>query len=224
VTTTVEFAYHPDGFAVSFAYSPKLVSIIKSTVPSRGRRWNPREKTWTVAPLWADDLATALIENGCRIIGFGVQQAYDDWAKSLFAAVGPARVPAVHRALSKVLHPDNAETGCATLQKQLNTARREVEERRSAEMYNTPPPIEYAGGPDVYSRKALPRRSGRTAAEMTALVAEPGSTLNYGSPREQAAYRRRLLEAMRCGPARTRSGAEARRLTEEAYRSGHVKF
>lgn len=39
----------------------------------------------------------------------------------LLAAVGPARVTAVHRALTKVLHPDTP-TGDTALQQQLNDA------------------------------------------------------------------------------------------------------
>jgi hypothetical protein len=47
----------------------------------------------------------------------------NDWAHSLFRAVGPDRAEAVYKALSRVLHPDTP-TGDHQLMQQLNEARR----------------------------------------------------------------------------------------------------
>jgi hypothetical protein len=50
----------------------------------------------------------------------------------------------------------------------------------------------------------------------------PGEDPNFAF---STTYKQRLLEAMKFGPAgRTRSSTEARQLTEEAYRPGHVWF
>lgn len=123
-----------------------MVDAIKSTVPPGSRRWVPQHKHWTVSPLWADELAEVLRQSGCRVIGLQVQQQLDERAVSLFQAVGPDRVPAVHRALSGVLHPDKS-TGSAELQQQLNDGRRQVEERRQDMPTSKPQPgIGYMGG------------------------------------------------------------------------------
>jgi hypothetical protein len=45
------------------------------------------------------------------------------WAMTLFENVGKERIPDIHRALTKVLHPDNQATGDHFLQQQLNDAR-----------------------------------------------------------------------------------------------------
>lgn len=48
--------------------------------------------------------------------------AIEDWAEQLLRAVGPERVDAVFKALTRVLHPD-VKTGDETLMKALNNAR-----------------------------------------------------------------------------------------------------
>ena len=141
--TTVAFRETEGRYAVSFRYSPTLVEAIKSTVPPASRRWSRAQKCWYVDMWWAPELAEVLRDAGYRVIGFELQRDYDDWATSLFKAVGEDRARAVHRALSAVLHPDKP-TGSAELQQQLNDGRRQVEERRGAELTSSTPPVEYA--------------------------------------------------------------------------------
>jgi len=80
---------------------------------------------------YAAPLAAAFTELGCTVVGVetrtpATSSACDGWAQHLFRAVGPSRVTAVHRALSKVLHP-NVPTGSGVLQRELNDARAELE-------------------------------------------------------------------------------------------------
>jgi hypothetical protein len=137
MTATVQFREAPEGYRVSFHYSRGLVDMIKTTVPPSARRWVPQHKHWVVAESWAPELAEVLRDAGCKVIGLQVQNAYTEWAVSLFQAVGEDRAPAVHRALSSVLHPDRP-TGSAELQQQLNDGRRQVE-LRQADMPNLLP-------------------------------------------------------------------------------------
>jgi len=127
---TVVFDRVGNGYTVRFPYDALLVELLKSRVPSYARTWDKTGKQWTVDADWYQPLAAAMRAVGCTVVGLDAprQQAHDgkDWARALFTAVGPARVPAVHRALSKVLHPDTA-TGCTVLQRELNDARAELE-------------------------------------------------------------------------------------------------
>jgi hypothetical protein len=131
-TTTVSFQHvHGQVYIVKFRYAPALVDVLKLTVPAYSRAWKPDSKQWVIDG-YARDLARAMRELGCTIIGFNTEPAAAvapraDWATELFRAVGPDRTPAVHRALSRVLHPDNGDTGCPTLQRQLNDARTALE-------------------------------------------------------------------------------------------------
>jgi hypothetical protein len=245
------------------------------------------------------------------------------------------RAPAVHRALSTVLHPDRL-TGSAELQQQLNDGRRQVEERQAdMQLPPDPPGTQYMGGhceeafvpavaADFVTRLAQkanvpitevirlakaraldilfgpdgklivwgpgeypvehrgdtrPRTecrniSGAEARRITERYYRPGSTLGWTAAERMStvekqnmvfdmryapgefdprigtmtpADRSRMLDAMKVGPTRRRSGAEAQRLTEamryprsgssrrrswreamaltlEAYRPGHVRF
>jgi hypothetical protein len=144
MTATVQFREAADHYKVSFRYNPRLVEAIKATVPPGSRRWVPQQKHWLV-DLWAaPELAEVLRAAGYRVIGLQVHRQLTDWATSLFQAVGEDRAPAVHRALSTVLHPDKS-TGSTELQQQLNDGRRQVvEERQGAELTSSTPPVEYA--------------------------------------------------------------------------------
>jgi len=104
------------------------VELLKSRVPSYARTWNSAGKLWTVDSAYAAPLAAAFTELGCTVVGVDTRtpSACDGWAQHLFRAVGPSRVTAVHRALSKVLHPD-VPTGSGVLQRELNDARAELE-------------------------------------------------------------------------------------------------
>jgi len=125
---TVVFDRVGNGYTVRFPYDALLVELLKSRVPSYARTWNSAGKCWTVDSAYAAPLAAAFTELGCTVVGVETRtpSACDGWAQHLFRAVGPSRVTAVHRALSKVLHPD-VPTGSGVLQRELNDARAELE-------------------------------------------------------------------------------------------------
>ena len=125
---TVVFDLVDERYTVRFPYDALLVELLKSRVPSYARTWNSAGKLWTVDSAYAAPLAAAFTELGCTVVGVETRtpSACDGWAQHLFRAVGPSRVTAVHRALSKVLHPD-VPTGSGVLQRELNDARAELE-------------------------------------------------------------------------------------------------
>ena len=131
MTHTVVFDRVGNGYTVRFPYDALLVELLKSRVPSYARTWFSAGKYWTVDSAYAAPLAAAFTELGCTVVGVetrtpATSSACDGWAQHLFRAVGPSRVTAVHRALSKVLHPD-VPTGSGVLQRELNDARAELE-------------------------------------------------------------------------------------------------
>ena len=131
MTHTVVFDRVVNGYAVRFPYDALLVELLKSRVPSYARTWFSAGKYWTVDSAYAAPLAAAFTELGCTVVGVetrtpATSSACDGWAQHLFRAVGSSRVTAVHRALSKVLHPD-VPTGSGVLQRELNDARAELE-------------------------------------------------------------------------------------------------
>ena len=74
-------------------------------------------------------------ERGHLIIGIDVTDPpprrngnTQTWAQTLFSAVGADRADQVHRALTRILHPDNPETGDTTLQRELNDARAQLDD------------------------------------------------------------------------------------------------
>lgn len=116
-------------YSVRFAYDPAVVALVKQSVPGYARSWSAQARTWHVDTDWATLLAAELVRHGHTVSGLSATPASnpsDSWATQLFKAVGPRRAPAVHRALTRVLHPDTA-TGCPVLQRQLNDARAELE-------------------------------------------------------------------------------------------------
>jgi hypothetical protein len=244
MTTTVQFRETPEGqYAVSFHYNRGLVEAVKATVPPASRRWVPAQKHWLVDLGWADELVEVLTDAGYRVIGFQLQRDYDDWAVSLFQAVGADRAASVHHALSVVLHPDKP-TGSAELQQQLNDGRRQAVERRDGmqqqQLPPDPPGTLYAGGhceedfipvacDDMLGR--LAEKSGVPLSEVARLAerrslhslfefdANGHGTLKVWKPGE-------YLVEHRTGPrteCRGISGQEARRITENAYRPGSLK-
>lgn len=125
MNTPVVFDRHGDTYTVTFSYDPDIVAVIK-TLPGYARSWSPHTKHWFVDDDHAG-LAAALRELGCTVLGLEdtrptPARACGGWAHQLFAAVGPARTPAVHRPLTRILHPDTG-TGDAVLQRELNDAR-----------------------------------------------------------------------------------------------------
>ena len=129
--TTVLFSSRRDGrYRVEFHYSAVVVELLKAMVPAHARSWNAATREWTVNLDWVEPLAAALRACGHTVVGFdetAPAAQCGSWARHLYRAVGPHRLPAVHRALSKVLHPDNTDTGSHELQRELNDARAELE-------------------------------------------------------------------------------------------------
>lgn len=112
-------------------YNPSVVETIKRVVPSALRSWEAPEKAWKVHVDWVDSLAAELRQGG-HTVRKTVKTApppppprsapMENWANALMDAVGPARIEPVHRALTRVLHPDVAG-GDTVLMQQLNAAR-----------------------------------------------------------------------------------------------------
>lgn len=109
-----------------------------------GRRWDKAKKCWFVPVDFVNQLADALRAAGCTVYvtrangepwgsGRGSHghrsTPADGWADAMFEAVGPDRMDAVYKALSRTLHPDLAG-GDTALMQELNTARQR--RRRSA--------------------------------------------------------------------------------------------
>ena len=119
-----------DPTSVRFTYDADLVSLLKCVVPSHARKWEPATKTWWINRAFINTLIDHFEALGIHVIQeTPPTRQCADWAGELFRAVGHQRINPVHRALTKVLHPDNAETGDTELQRQLNDARQQIERR-----------------------------------------------------------------------------------------------
>jgi len=130
LVTTIRFDQHgASAYGVTFKYDPELVELLKLTVPPYARSWSRPRREWVIDTIYARELAGVFQRLGHTIIGLDAPRdsSYKGWAQHLFQAVGPRRAPAVHRALTKVLHPDNTATGSTTLQRELNDARAELD-------------------------------------------------------------------------------------------------
>lgn len=129
--TAVRFDKRGNGYGVTFRYDPEIVELLKLSVPAYARSWSPPRREWLVEAIYAHELAGTLRQLGHTIIGLETSRgpSCNGWAHHLFRVVGPRRVPTVHRALTKVLHPDNAATGSVELQRELNDARAELEQK-----------------------------------------------------------------------------------------------
>ncbi len=136
--SAVLFQRHTTVYAVTFPYSPVLVSIIKTTVPGYARTWNQTGKQWTVEALWAPILAAEIRRLGHTVIGLDDPPnpthgpgSTGGWARSVFQRVGPHRAPLAYRLLSRLCHPDHG--GDHLLQVELNQAFGELStERKTA--------------------------------------------------------------------------------------------
>lgn len=117
-----------DGVLVSFVYDADLVEAFKAAVPHTARRWRAADRVWWVATAAMPALTAALENTGHQVHNNrprGPQRSdirRDTWADVMFEAVGPHRADAVHRALTRVLHPDTP-AGDTALMQALNTAR-----------------------------------------------------------------------------------------------------
>jgi hypothetical protein len=140
---SVIFAPDDDNYTVQFDYDPDVVAILED-IPEFARKWRPVTRSWWIFGYYAGYLASELDAHAHTVTGIdpnhwrrrGSQHnggrhngcAADDWATILFARVGPERTDAVFKALSRVLHPDNIDTGDNELQRQLNDARDAAEQ------------------------------------------------------------------------------------------------
>lgn len=135
--TEVNFRLDGSWYAVRFDYDRDLVGLIKR-LPSFARGWKPELKCWRVDPYYARVLAIQLENYGYTVTGLDPEDyrtrtrdrhdgAGTDWAALLFKQVGPDRADVVFRALTRILHPDNQDTGDPKLQRELNDARAEME-------------------------------------------------------------------------------------------------
>lgn len=125
----VTATYHADDemWAVAFRYHAALVDMVKASCPPWcDRWWDAETRCWWIDPHGYGYVAEAfrregvvITENGDEVTPTAEETA---WADALFAAVGPERIEAVFRALTRVLHPD-APTGNHDLMQQLNRAR-----------------------------------------------------------------------------------------------------
>ena len=133
MTAAVRFEQHGERYIVRFAYDPSLVALVK-TVPSYARSWRPTGKVWLVDRFYAEQLARDMAALGYLVTGLEPEERHSDdranWARALFRRVGPARAGPAFRALSRVLHPDNAATGDTQLQRELNAAHAEISTTR----------------------------------------------------------------------------------------------
>jgi len=124
----IRFARRGAHYAVTSRYNPDVVATIRSVVAGFARNYNPATRTWLIDAAFAGALASALRAQGMYVTGIAEPApATPDWAAALLAAVGPDRVDAAVRALSRVLHPDAG--GDADLQRQLLAARDELRRR-----------------------------------------------------------------------------------------------
>ena len=126
MSTAVRFEKRGDKYAVTFAYNPNIVALIK-TVPAGARSWKPDAKLWFIDAGYAPSLAASMRECGYIVTGMDKPKPDGpgpraDWAQLLFARVGQQRAEPVFRALTRVLHPDTP-TGDTQLQRELNNAR-----------------------------------------------------------------------------------------------------
>jgi hypothetical protein len=132
--STVLFQRHGTTYTIRFRYDASVIEVLKAAVPSHARSWNPATKEWTVDASHAERLASALRRTGHTVIGLDPDPRphtttgtdLSQWARILFRRVGPARREPVFRALTRVLHPDNAATGDTALQRELNSAREQL--------------------------------------------------------------------------------------------------
>jgi len=120
----IRFARRGATYAVTSRYNPDVVATIKSVVAGFARTYDRPTRTWLIDAAFAGALASALRAQGFNVTGIAeaAPATPNDWAAALLAAVGPDRVDAAVRALSRVLHPD-MPNGDAELQRQLLAAR-----------------------------------------------------------------------------------------------------
>lgn len=102
---------------ISFRYDATAVEMLKSAVPSFGRRWVSSGKTWEVTRAYTETALTALrLHFGTTAVEVTdlrppkVKPATPitsrPWAAALFERLPDRLAEPAYRALTKVLHPD----------------------------------------------------------------------------------------------------------------------
>lgn len=130
--TAIMFTPSSFGYTVKFTYNRDAVELLKIAVPSWARSWQPDRRAWEIEASFGPSLAAAMQRLGHTVVGIEPEPqprttntdsgSGDQWARILLRAVGPSRHEPVFRALTRVLHPDNA-VGDTRLMQQLNEAR-----------------------------------------------------------------------------------------------------
>ena len=70
--TAVRFQRRGDVHAITFAYDPTIVELLKASVPSFIRSWNPDRREWLILePVYATQFADTLRRLGHTVIGLG---------------------------------------------------------------------------------------------------------------------------------------------------------
>ena len=123
-------------------YAPYAMKDVIKQMP--GRKWNADEKCWVLAIAFVPELADALRANESEVSiinsdgsPWNSKRPSDKrntsppagWALAVLEAVGPSRMNRVHRALSRVLHPD-IDGGSTILMAELNDARDRLTRRK----------------------------------------------------------------------------------------------
>jgi hypothetical protein len=130
--TAIRFTRRGRTTAVTFAYNPNVVEVVK-TIPAAARSWNPNRREWLIF----DDLHAAELAAALRGLGYTVIETSSapitngdtaHWARTLFQRVGPGRAPIAYKLLSRLCHPDAG--GDHQLQLELNAAYAELSDTR----------------------------------------------------------------------------------------------
>ena len=110
--TAVRFQRRGDIHAVTFAYDPMIVELLKASVPSFIRSWNPDRREWLILePVYATQFADTLRRLGHTILGIDDPPQRQHTTDPAGWGLGPssnASDPTGHH------WPTNCCPGCAT--------------------------------------------------------------------------------------------------------------
>lgn len=137
----IRLTTEPDGrICVESPYDPGFVAAFKAAIPWDGREWVASRKRWLLSPIYFLELEALCTQYGAQILDerTGTMQHVlagpDPYAlmpadlRTAFTCLylapnAPICVAeASYRALSRVYHPDNTETGNTTYMGEVNDA------------------------------------------------------------------------------------------------------
>ena len=136
--TTILFERRGFEYSIRFPYNPRLVEIVKTSVPSYARSWHPEVKAWTVDAEFALPLADILRRSGYTVIGLETPRRHEQhdpdddesrWAHLLFKRVGPA----AHQPPTGCCPSCATPTAAATTNSKWNSTRRTPNYQRKGE-------------------------------------------------------------------------------------------